>query len=45
MLVAMIDGLAIQVLAHSPQLPGARMRGTLRAFIGGYLAAPGPLSP
>lgn len=45
MLIAMIDGLAIQVLAHSGQLTGARMRGTLRAFIDGYLAGSAPPSP
>jgi AcrR family transcriptional regulator len=40
MLIAMIDGLATQVLAHSPQMPAARMRGTLRTFVGTYIAAP-----
>jgi AcrR family transcriptional regulator len=42
MLIAMIDGLAIQALAHSAAMPGEQMRATLRAFIGGYLAAPPP---
>jgi AcrR family transcriptional regulator len=41
MLIAMIDGLAIQVLARSSQMPGATMRSTLQAFIATYLAAPG----
>ena len=44
MLIAMIDGLATQVLAHSSHMPAARMRATLRAFIGTYLAAPGARS-
>jgi len=42
MLIAMIDGLATQVLAHSSRMSGARMRGTLRSFIDTYLAAPVP---
>jgi AcrR family transcriptional regulator len=33
MLVAMVDGLAIQVLAHSARMDPARMRDTLRAFV------------
>jgi AcrR family transcriptional regulator len=41
MLIGMIDGLAIQVLAQSAEMPAAKMRATLDAFIDSYLAAPG----
>lgn len=40
MLVAMIDGLALQVLAHSPRMTVPKMRATLRVFIGTQLASP-----
>ena len=45
MLIAMIDGLAIQALAHSSHMSDPTMRGTLRAFIDNYLAAPPGCSP
>lgn len=40
MLVAMIDGLALQVLAHSRRMTVSTMRATLRAFIDMALASP-----
>ncbi len=40
MLIAMIDGLATQVLVNSAEMTVARMRETLGAFIDGWVASP-----
>ena len=40
MLVAMVDGLAVQVLAQSSAMPVATMHDTLRAFVATTLAQP-----
>lgn len=40
MLIAMMDGLAVQVLLHSKNMPVATMRATCRAFIDDHIATP-----
>lgn len=42
MLVAMIDGLAIQALAQSPRMSVTTMHATLRAFVAGALRSSAP---